>query len=169
MYDLRPSISPPAVSAREADAQCRGIATSAASTDVGQARARHVPAAGATTDGAVDRPAVRDAARELAAEAATWEAHEGLAGMLRDDVQPSLTLLRLMGQLQATVTRYVGERRAAGAPVERVLPEVKGLVREAASAEGWFDPTDALMAQVVRWTIAGYYDQPELGHVPRFY
>ena len=50
-----------------------------------------------------------------------------------------------------------------------MIPEMQELVREATAREGWCDPTDTLMAQVVRWTIAAYYDDPELAHVPRFY
>jgi hypothetical protein len=37
---------------------------------------------------------------------------------------------------------------------------VKGLVREAAARELWVDTADALMGQVVRWTITAYYDHP---------
>jgi hypothetical protein len=37
---------------------------------------------------------------------------------------------------------------------------VKGLVREAAARELWLDTADALMGQVVRWTITAYYDHP---------
>jgi hypothetical protein len=58
-------------------------------------------------------------------------------------------------------------------PVERVLPEVKCLVREAESCEGWRDPSDALMAHAVRWSIEAYYgayhDAPALRHVPSVY
>jgi hypothetical protein len=78
--------------------------------------------------------------------------------------------VRLLGNLRSTVDGHVRERREAGLPVERVLREVKGLVREASVLEGWFDPAaaDTLMAQVVRWTIMAYYDEPERAHVPRF-
>jgi hypothetical protein len=78
-------------------------------------------------------------------------------------------LVGLLAHLQSTVVRYVHERRAEGAAVERVIPEIKELVREAASHEGWVDPAGALTAQVVRWAIEAYYDQPELAHAPRFY
>jgi hypothetical protein len=84
-----------------------------------------------------------------------------------EEVSPQL--LRLLEHLRSTVARYVSARRAEGAAVERVLPEVKCLVREAESSEGWRDGSDVIMAQVVRWTIAAYYDVPELQHVPRFY
>ena len=82
---------------------------------------------------------------------------------------PSTELVRLLAHLRSTLDGYVRERRAAGVPVERVLPEVKGLVREASALEGWFDGNDTLTAQVVRWTMTAYYDEPELVHVPRFY
>ena len=83
--------------------------------------------------------------------------------------EPSPELVRLLAQLRSTVTRFTHERRAAGAAVERVVPEVKCLVREAASCERWVDPGDTLTARTVRWAIEAYYDQPELAHVPRFY
>jgi len=41
-------------------------------------------------------------------------------------------------------------------------------VREASALEGAFDSADTLMAQVVRWTITAYYDEPEPAHVSRF-
>ncbi len=66
----------------------------------------------------------------------------------------------LLRDLRATVVGYVGARRAEGVPIERVLPAVKGFVRVAELREGWCDPADALMGQVVRWAIAAYYDQP---------
>jgi hypothetical protein len=85
------------------------------------------------------------------------------------DAAPSTALAHLLQHLQSTVATYVACRRAEGTAIERVLPEVKCLVREAASCEQWHDPADSLMAQVVRWTIDAYYDQPDLEHVPRFY
>jgi len=42
-------------------------------------------------------------------------------------------------------------------------------VREAESCEGWRDPSDALLAHAVRWSIETYYDAPALRHVPSFY
>ncbi len=65
---------------------------------------------------------------------------------------------RLVAHLRATVARYVVGRHDAGAPIERVLPEVKGMVREAAACEAWYDADETLMRQVVGWTIAAYYD-----------
>ena len=122
-------------------------------------------------DRAVDRPvareAVREAARHAVDEAATSRARESAAALSRvgagdpaATAAPSPALVLHLGHLRATLTRYVGERRDAGAPVERVLPEVKGLVREAAARELWVDTADALMGQVVRWTITAYYDHP---------
>lgn len=82
---------------------------------------------------------------------------------------PSAELVRLLGHLRSAVDDHVRERREAGLPVERVLREVKGHVRDASALRGWFDPADSLMARAVRWTIMAYYDEPELAHVPRFY
>jgi hypothetical protein len=70
----------------------------------------------------------------------------------------SAKLVGLLGHLRLAVGRHVCDRRQAGAPIERVLPEVKGLVREAAAREGCHDPADALMQQVVGWTITAFYD-----------
>jgi hypothetical protein len=50
-----------------------------------------------------------------------------------------------------------------------VLPQVKRLVREAESLEGWTEGSDALTVQVVRWTIETYYDKPELRGSPQFF
>ncbi len=124
----------------------------------------------------VDRPVVREAVREAARqavdEAVTLGARASAAalgavalaragaGDAAVTAAPSPALVGHLGHLRATLTRYVGERRDAGAPVERVLPEVKGLVREAAARELWLDTADALMGQVVRWTITAYYDHP---------
>jgi hypothetical protein len=84
------------------------------------------------------------------------------------DTAPSTALVHLLQHLRTTVAAYVASRRAEGAAIERVLPEVKCLVREAASCEQWHDPMDALMAQVVRWTIDAYYEQQHREHVPPF-
>jgi hypothetical protein len=74
--------------------------------------------------------------------------------------QPSADLVGLLDRLHTAVARYVGGRRLAGAPIERVLPEVKALVREAVAYEGWHDPAETLVQQVVGWTIAAFYDVP---------
>ena len=67
-------------------------------------------------------------------------------------------IARLLEDLQTTVVSFVHARRAAGVPVERVLPEVVCLVRESESCEGWRDSSERLMAQVVRWSIDAYHD-----------
>jgi hypothetical protein len=117
-----------------------------------------------------DRPVLRETARHVALAAAREASTRGpLADPAATLEAPSAELQRLLGHLRSTLGRYVRQRREAGLPVERVLPEVKGLVREASALAGWFDPADTLMAQVVRWTITAYYGDPELAHVPRFY
>jgi hypothetical protein len=82
---------------------------------------------------------------------------------------PSPELARLLAMVRTEVTRYVVARRGVGAPIERVLPEVKCLVRASQVYERWDDPRDTLMTQVVHWVIGAYYDEPALAHVPRFY
>jgi hypothetical protein len=95
---------------------------------------------------------------------------EDQAGQAADPYDvPSPELARLLAMVRAEVTRYVAARREAGAPIERVLPEVKCLVRASQVHERWDDPRDTLMTQVVRWVIGAYFDEPELLHVPRFY
>jgi hypothetical protein len=89
--------------------------------------------------------------------------------VLESAVEPSPELVRLLATLRARVVRHVAERRAAGASPERIVAEVRCLTREAESCEGWRDPSDTLLRQVVRWSIEAYYDEPELQHVPRFY
>src|SRR5205085_900167 len=66
-------------------------------------------------------------------------------------------LPELLANLRSSVTRHVGERRAAGVPIARVIPEVRCLVREAESCESVREPSDALLAQVIRWTVAAYF------------
>jgi hypothetical protein len=181
MPDLDTMSIPMAAATHEADARCRGTGTTSATAG---AAPSSIPA-----DAPVGRPVVREAVRLAAAEAVTQEVHDRVAGLRRvgaadvavdvavdaaatpgEPVEgPSPELVRLLAHLRSAVTRYAQERRDAGAAVERIVPEVKCLVREAASCEGWFDPGDSLMAQVVRWTIMAYYDQPELAHAPRFY
>jgi hypothetical protein len=170
-------------SPREADVTWRGIGTAAAPA------APAAAAAAARSSLAADTPvggtAAREAMRLAVADAVTRGARERLADLrplgvagavaasaapLGDPVDaPSPELVRRLTHLRSTVSRYARERREAGVPVERVIPEVKGLVREAASGEGWVDPAETLMAEVVRWAITAYYDEPELAHVPRFY
>ena len=76
-------------------------------------------------------------------------------------------LAGLLGGLRAAVTRYVRERREVGVPVERVLVEVKGLVREAQRREGWHDTAGAVQSEVVGWSIAAFYDGAEEGGTSR--
>jgi hypothetical protein len=124
----------------------------------------------------VERPVVRDAVRVAVVDTLTYEViaaarHPGRLGPADDVVAPAAApeLVRLLEHLRSTVVLYVRDRRAEGAPVERVLPEVKALVREAASCEQWFDPADSLMGQAVRWVIEAYFDEPEPARVPRFH
>ena len=65
-------------------------------------------------------------------------------------------LERLLAHLRAVVTQHVRSRRAAGVPVERVLPELRALVREAEAREGWRDSSDALLARVYGWGVDAY-------------
>jgi hypothetical protein len=104
-----------------------------------------------------DRAVARGAAREPAAAAALQPAH----------ATRSPALAGLLGQLRATLARYVGERRDAGLPVERVVPEVTALVRQATACEGWHDSAGALMTRVVGWTVAVYHDRPLVPHGAR--
>lgn len=82
---------------------------------------------------------------------------------------PTPELGRLLARLRSTITRLAHARRDAGTPLDRVVPEVRRLVREAAAREGWAEPTDAVTARVVHWAVVAYYSEPELAHVPRFY
>lgn len=67
-------------------------------------------------------------------------------------VAPSPRLAVLLNELRRALTRYVGGRRAAGAPLERVLVEVHDLATAAAACEGWHDRTGLLVSQATRWT-----------------
>jgi hypothetical protein len=115
-----------------------------------------------------DGYAVRSAITQAATEAVTQDAAEratlATRPMATDDSAPSAPasadLTRLLDHLRTVVACYVCDRRRAGAPIERVLPEVKGLVRAAVAHEGWHEPAAALMRHVVGWTIAAYYDAP---------
>ena len=114
-----------------------------------------------------DGHAARAALKVAAAEALSQDAADRLADArylpatdrsARTPEAASAELIRLLDHLRATVTRFVLARRDAGTPIERVLPEVKGLVRAAVAYERWHDPAESLMAHVVGWTIAAYYD-----------
>jgi hypothetical protein len=174
---------PTPASPREVDAECRGIGEPRPRASAG----RLAPTDGVRTsipaDVPVELPVAREAVRVAVAEAVTYQALKRVVDLrglgTADDAAvaeepgeaPSPELVRLLGHLRSTITRFVCKRREAGVPVERMVPEVKGLVREAASCEAWVDPGDTLVAQVVRWAITAYYDacsdQPEPAHVPR--
>lgn len=79
------------------------------------------------------------------------------------DRTPATDMERLVAALRARVEGLVCRRRAHGVPVERVIPEVRRLVREAELAEGDPDALGVLDAQVVRWALDAYLDEP----VPR--
>jgi hypothetical protein len=76
-------------------------------------------------------------------------------------VAPSAELALLLARLQEAVAQYVAARRADGTPMERVLPEVQCVVREAESADGTFAGSEALLGQVMRWAVAAYRDEAE--------
>ena len=176
MPDPRPTTSRSAASARDADGQCRGIGPS---VTPGSSRSRgrggwSSPAADAPVarpvvreaDGYAVRSAIAKAATEAvmrdAAQCAALERPSVATGDVTSSTQaPSADLIVLLDQLRTAVACYVGERRVTGAPIERVLPEVKAFVRVAVAYEGWHDAAEALMRQVVGWTIATYYAQPE--------
>jgi hypothetical protein len=178
MPDPRLTTSYPAVSAHDDDAQCRGIGPSG-SLDSPHSRGRGLGASPNTAaDVPVARPVVREAdghavraaitkavvARDAAERAAveSWPvAPRDAAPSMQASTPASADLIGLLDHLRLAVARYACDRRAAGAPIERVLPEVKGLVRDAAAYDGWYDPAEALMQQVVGWTITAYYDKPE--------
>ena len=175
MPDPRPGTSRPADFAQDADGQCRGIGPSGTADGArgwGRGARPNTPAdapvAGAVVreaDGHAVRSAIRNAAAQAVARAAAERAAVGSRPVTPGDAapaaQPSADLVGLLDRLRAAVARYVGGRRLAGAPVERVLPEVKGLVREAAAPEASHEPAEALMRRVVGWTIAAFYDAPE--------
>ena len=181
MSESRSPSMPVTRSARELDVQCRGRDASPAYSGepgMGRGGARHpsfppdVPVAVPVirgADGHRDREMARVAVTVAATEALTQDAAERSAGSWQRPAADgsagapegrSAELIRLVDHLRSTVTRYVRGRRDAGAPIERVLPEVKGLVREAVAHERWFDPAEALMAHVVGWTITAYYRAP---------
>lgn len=67
-------------------------------------------------------------------------------------------LARLLAALRASVAVYVCNCRRAGAPIWRVLPDVKALVRESVGGSQSDDTLAPLLTTVVGWTIAAYYD-----------
>jgi hypothetical protein len=177
MPDPRPGTSRPADVAQDADGQCRGIGLSG--TPERSSRRGRGGGASPTTpaDVPVARPVVRDADECVERSAITKAATEAVmrdaadraalarrpaaAGDALPSTQVSADLVVLLDQLRTAVAHYVSERRRAGAPIERVLPDVKALVRKAVAYEGWYDAAEPLMRQVVGWTIAAFYDQPE--------
>jgi hypothetical protein len=97
---------------------------------------------------------------------------DGLATLLPGgslgDGAPEPELAPLLVQLRGSLATLVGVLREEGQPIERVIPRVKALVREAARAERWPGPLDVLVARVVRWTIETYYERPaRAGASPR--
>lgn len=82
------------------------------------------------------------------------------------DIPPAPELIGLLAQLRAAITMHVARLRAHDVPPEQVVIEVKRLVREAEGNHAWADGTEIIVAQVVRWSIDAYYDQPELRGAP---
>jgi hypothetical protein len=196
MLDSRPTATPVGThdaGTHQVDEACRGIGRAAtagaAFGELGVRGARGVGRGPSVRgdvqrgDAQVDRPVVRDgdprAVRHAVASAVTHavarDAAERAAepwprpaaGDAAAPGERSPELDRLLAHLRATVARYVVGRHDAGAPIERVLPEVKGMVREAAACEAWYDADDTLMRQVVGWTIAAYYDGAAAPEPPR--
>lgn len=58
--------------------------------------------------------------------------------------------------MRAAVTTYVGRRQGEGASVERVLPEVKALVRGAVCGAELREVAQLLVVHAVRWSIEAY-------------
>jgi hypothetical protein len=178
MLDPRLPASRPAAAARDADGQCRGIgpsgtperspgrgrgggAWSNTQTDAPVARVVVREADGHVVRSAITRAAAAAVMRD-AAERAALEWRPVASGDAAPSMQASSAdLIALLDQLRTAVVRYVADRREAGAPIQRVLPEVKGVMREAGAYEGWHDPAEVLMRQVVGWTIVAFYGAPE--------
>jgi hypothetical protein len=177
MPDPRLATTRASASPRDADGQCRGNGPSN-TPERARGRGRGLGAPPNTpadvpvarpVDRAADGYAVRSAITKAATEAVTQDLYERATlerplvphGDAASPTPASATLIGLLDDLRRAVTCYVCDRRVAGAPIERVLPEVKALVREAVACEGWHDPAEALMQQVVGWTIAAYYAEPE--------
>ena len=119
-----------------------------------------------TPDQAIERPVARETSpRGTCAAARVHEGMQALPWPSSDQAadhaarQASSPALRecLVG-LRDAVEGYVGRRREEGTPVERVLAEVKTLVRRAEGCDLSREATDALMPQVVRWGIQAFYD-----------
>jgi hypothetical protein len=173
--DPRPGTSRTADFAQDADGECRGIGPTVTADG---ARGwvpgawpntpADAPVAGAVVreaDGHAVRSGIRNAAAQAvaraAAERAAMQSRPVTTGDAAAAPQPSADLVGLLDRLRTAVVRYVGGRRLAGAPIERVLPEVKALVREGVAYEASHEPAEALMRQVVGWIIAAFYDEAE--------
>jgi hypothetical protein len=128
--------------------------------------------------GAADRASTAEAlrhtlARVVRARAADdrrrWSARLAPPNAYGADA-PSDDLVASLQRLRCMVVDYVAARRAQGLPVEQVLRELKRLVRDAESDLG--APSSAAAAtgaEMVRWSIEAYYDEPALRGAPRFY
>ena len=61
-------------------------------------------------------------------------------------------------QIRASVTAFVRQLRMRGTPPEGMLVQVKGAAREALPAPMVGPEARAVIEDVVRWSIAAYYD-----------
>lgn len=68
---------------------------------------------------------------------------------------------RLSRVVREHIASLVRRRRREGASIHRVIAEIRCIVREAESCEGWHEESDALMSIVVRWTAEAYHDRSE--------
>lgn len=129
--------------------------------------AADAPSVGGCIEPPPVRAAVRDAVGQTAAQVTRESATRGSTARAGDwcvpmgDAEvvpdPSSDLVALLAHVRTTVTTLVGRRRADGTPIERVLPEVKTLVRAAAAGSVAGKVTETLLEQVVRWSIEAYY------------
>ena len=103
--------------------------------------------------------------------AASPPGDEQLAGTLRDRLA-RVTMPPTphdLDEVREVVSRYTSDLQSRGWPPERVIMAVKRAAREAglrasanqALAESRWTDTDKLLAELVRWCIARYYDSPE--------
>ena len=107
---------------------------------------------------------VLEAAIQGAALHAAWQCHDaresGAAGSGERSSETndgaSAHLVDRLRRLRATIAAHVAERRGGGVPVERLLAEVRTLVREAASCEHATDPSDTLLRCTSQWAAAAY-------------
>lgn len=130
------------------------------------------PARGPAYDREVSRVAATESVRRGVAEVRAAEARRWAALFAYDvaaDAAPPPELVPLLAQLRASVAAYVCRLRDDGVPPERAIAGVKAVVQEARSPDGRLAGPDQLMAQVVRWSIEAYYDEPALRGSPRFF